>query len=84
MDVVVTCPLTYTSDYSLALEKQHPVTIGSDDAPFTALINLILTIITENFCQKQRADFLETYVWHSTLLSSSSHNPAYVGGVVVV
>ena len=26
-----------TSDYSLALEKQHPVTIGSDEAPFTTL-----------------------------------------------
>ena len=24
------------------------------------------------------ADFLETYVWHKTLLSNSSHNPAYV------
>ena len=26
------------------------------------------------------ADFLEIYVWHKTLRSSSSHNPAYVHG----
>ena len=26
------------------------------------------------------ADLLEIYVWHYTLLSSSSHNPAYVPG----
>ena len=31
---IVTCPLTYTSDYSLALVKQHPVTNGSDESPF--------------------------------------------------
>ena len=52
-----------TSDYSLALEKQHPVMIGSDEAPFNDLDlsfllkkrdKLKLTIISEHFCQKQR------------------------------
>ena len=54
-----------TSDYSLALEKQHPITIGSDEALFYDLNfsfqiflkngggKLKLTIITEHFCQKQ-------------------------------
>ena len=31
-------------------------------------------------CGLRPADFLETYVWHSTLLSSSSYNPAHVPG----
>ena len=31
---IVTCPLTYTSNYSLALVKQHPVMNGSDESPF--------------------------------------------------
>ena len=61
-DIVVTCSLMYTSDYSLAREKQHPVTNGSDEAPFYNLnlssqikkgINLKLIIITEHFGQKQ-------------------------------
>ena len=59
---IVTCPLTYTSDYSLALVKQHPVMNGSDESPFYDLnlssqrkkgINLKLTILTEHFCHKQ-------------------------------
>ena len=30
--------------------------------------------------KKSPADFLETYIWYLTLLSSSSHNPTYVPG----
>ena len=34
LGAIVTCPLTYTSGYSLVLVKQHPVMNGSDESPF--------------------------------------------------